>query len=275
VRKNIYTIIFTLGLALVNSQVFALGIFKPAIEDGPPLRSVNIHQIPNAIPKVEARSKYGNPPIYEVFGKRYQVMASSQDYRERGIASWYGTKFHSKRTSSGEPYDMFAMTAAHKSLPLPTYVQVKNLENGKTIIVKVNDRGPFKDNRIIDLSYVAARKIGMTQKGTAHVEVTAIDPVEWRLAQRLPTAETNSIASTTTQTLYMQVGSFGDKANAQALADRVKHYVQQKIHIKPIRKGLKRFYRVQIGPLASHAEFLKLDQAISHLGLGTPVTIIE
>jgi rare lipoprotein A len=132
--------------------------------------------IPDAVPKFEPRARSGNPPFYEVFGKRYYVMASSLGYIERGVASWYGPGFHAERTSVGEPYDMYGMTAAHKTLSLPTYVRVTNLQNNRSIVVRVNDRGPFVGNRIIDLSYTAAAKLDMLRKGTAFVEVRAIDP---------------------------------------------------------------------------------------------------
>lgn len=134
----------------------------------------DIKKIPDAVPIIEPKSKYGNPPSYVVFNKKYRVLASSDGYKEKGLASWYGTKFHGYRTSSGELYDMYKMTAAHKTLPLPTYVQVKNLANGKKVIVKINDRGPFHSNRILDLSYAAAVKLDILRTGTAKIEVTAI-----------------------------------------------------------------------------------------------------
>lgn len=125
-------------------------------------------------PKNEPLSRYGNPDSYAVAGRTYKVMKSSGGYKIRGTASWYGTKFHHKRTSSGDNYDMYAMTAAHKTLPLPTYVKVKNLANGREAIVKVNDRGPFHSDRVIDLSYAAAAKLGVFPKGTAPVEIEAL-----------------------------------------------------------------------------------------------------
>jgi len=128
------------------------------------------------LPQPETKSRYGNPETYVVFGERYHVLDTSDGYVERGIASWYGEPFHGRRTSSGETYDMYRLTAAHKSLPLPTYVQVTNLDNGLQIVVRVNDRGPFHEGRIIDLSYAAAKKIGMIGPGTARVEVRALDP---------------------------------------------------------------------------------------------------
>ncbi len=145
-------------------------------KDGPPPFHVDVSKIPNAVPKAEPLSRIGNKPYYTVFGKRYYVMRSRRNYVAVGIASWYGTLFHNRKTSNGERYDMLAMTAAHRNLPLPTYVQVTNLENGHRVIVKVNDRGPFAPNRIIDLSYAAARKLHMTGRGTALVEVRALNP---------------------------------------------------------------------------------------------------
>ena len=132
--------------------------------------------IPEVIPRIEPRARSGNPPFYDVFGKRYFVLSSSVGYRERGVASWYGPGFHKVRTSIGEPYDMYGMTAAHKTLPLPAYVRVTNLQNGRSVVVRVNDRGPFVGNRIIDLSYSAAAKLDMLRNGTAMVEVRTVDP---------------------------------------------------------------------------------------------------
>ena len=144
----------------------------PPAERPPPADSV-----PDMVPRVEPRSRNGNPPFYDVMGKRYFVLSSGVGYVERGVASWYGPGFHKVRTSTGEPYDMYAMTAAHKTLPLPAYVRVTNLQNGRSIVVRVNDRGPFVGNRIIDLSYTAASKLGMLRNGTAMVEVRTLEPV--------------------------------------------------------------------------------------------------
>jgi len=132
--------------------------------------------IPDAVPTEEPLSPYGNPEEYEVFGETYHVMESSSGYVSEGLASWYGEEFQGRRTSSGEPYDMYLMTAAHKTLPLPTYVEVTNLENGRRAVVRVNDRGPFHPDRVIDLSYVAARKLGIVGPGTARVRVRALEP---------------------------------------------------------------------------------------------------
>nr|VFJ58219.1 MAG: rare lipoprotein A [Candidatus Kentron sp. FM]VFJ62986.1 MAG: rare lipoprotein A [Candidatus Kentron sp. FM]VFK19661.1 MAG: rare lipoprotein A [Candidatus Kentron sp. FM] len=180
---------FSSSIAGKNSAQLAKAVFACCLmsllagcgflsdQDGPPLFSrLDPDNIPDAVPRSDPKSPYGNPPSYAVYGQRYYVMESSLGYVKRGIASWYGRKFHGRRTSSGETYDMFAMTAAHRSLPLPTYVRVINLENGRQAIVRVNDRGPFHPDRIIDLSYAAAVKLHIAQRGTARVEIRAIDP---------------------------------------------------------------------------------------------------
>ena len=152
----------------------------------------------------EPLSRYGNPESYVVYGKTYHTLSSSKGYKERGAASWYGTKFHGKRTSSGEPYDLYAMTAAHKTLPLPTYVEVTNLKNGRTVIVKVNDRGPFHDDRLIDLSYAAAAKLDILPYGTGEVEVRAIDPTKMALTAR--TADAAPLAETPDSAVLLPAG---------------------------------------------------------------------
>lgn len=142
--------------------------------------------LPDPVPRNEPKSRYGNHSPYVVFGKQYRVLASADGYREAGIASWYGAKFHGRPTSSGEPYDMYRLTAAHKSLPVPTYVRVTNLDNGKSSIVRVNDRGPFHERRIIDLSYAAAVKLGFEDRGTARVLVEVVDGSAERQVARTP-----------------------------------------------------------------------------------------
>ncbi|MFC1696487.1 septal ring lytic transglycosylase RlpA family protein, partial [Pseudomonadota bacterium] len=158
---------------------------QPQVEepvDGPSLTDLKASDVADAVPRNEPLARYGNHSPYEVFGKKYHVLPSSKGYHEKGTASWYGSKFHGRRTSSGEPYDMHLATAAHKSLPLPTYAEVTNLDNGKKVIVKINDRGPFKDDRLIDMSYGAALRLGMTGTGTARVDVRVIDVSGERLS---------------------------------------------------------------------------------------------
>lgn len=166
-----------IAAAIVLTACSSTPTSTPGQDSAPGHVPIDPWSVPEPVPKIEPRSRYGNPANYEVFGKRYRVLESADGYRERGLASWYGTKFHGRRTSSGEPYDMFAITAAHKTLPLPTYVQVRNLENGRSLIVRVNDRGPFHPGRIIDLSYTAAVRLGVYEKGSAKVEVVALTDV--------------------------------------------------------------------------------------------------
>ena len=181
-----------LGIFLVGALVLVLSAcsstprkphhsqHKPNFyRDGAPPEPVDLSRIPEPKPQFEPLARYGNHTPYSVLGRNYVLLGSRAGYLERGVASWYGTQFHGKLTSTREPYDMYAFTAAHKTLPLPTYARVTNLENQKSIIVRINDRGPFVGNRIIDLSYVAALKLGMHHKGTAEVEVATITPGEF------------------------------------------------------------------------------------------------
>lgn len=247
--------------------------------------------VPDAIPRVEARSRFGNPPFYEVFGKRYYVLSSNVGYIERGVASWYGPGFHKIRTSTGEPYDMYAMTAAHKTLPLPAYVRVTNLQNGRTVVVRVNDRGPFVDNRIIDLSYTAAAKLDMVRNGTAFVEVRSIDPsgIEPPLvAAAAPTTAPVTPAPTATSAvppppasaprasappanaraaLFVQAGAFGDPANAQRLAQKLRGGDYGNVFVRDDQIAGRRMYRVRIGPVPNVAEFDRVVAALQRDGV--------
>ena len=178
------TIVRALGLATPVGLTAALGLAGCLTTPAPPVSNNDNSPappaaappvVPDAAPRAEPRSRHGNPPFYTVFGKRYYVLSSSAAYVERGVASWYGPGFHKVRTSTGEQYDMYGMTAAHKTLPLPAQVRVTNLQNGRSVVVRVNDRGPFVGNRIIDLSYTAASRLDMLRNGTAMVEVRALD----------------------------------------------------------------------------------------------------
>jgi len=188
--------------------------------DSAPEQDVDVSRLSDAVPRHEPRSRYGNPASYVVRGKRYHVMASSRGYVERGIASWYGKKFHGHRTSSGETFDMYAMTAAHKTLPLPSYVSVTNLKNGRRVVVRVNDRGPFHPNRIIDLSYAAARKLGIAGHGTALVEVRALEPGRPAAQQATATPPAPRPAGAQYR-LFLQVGAFVSRHNAEQLQARL------------------------------------------------------
>lgn len=258
-------------------------------QDGPPEshQRINVADISDVVPKKEPLSRYGNPASYQVLGKRYYTLNSSKGYKERGIASWYGSKFHGKRTSSGDPYNMYAMTAAHKTLPLPTYVKVTNLRNNRQVILKVNDRGPFHENRIIDLSHTAATKLGVIGQGTGLVEVEAIDPDNWvqatksvkpsainkqPLNQQQKSMDTVAIDPVK---LYVQVGAFISVQNARQLQSSVNDKLQQHASISEIEKDGHNFYRVRIGPVASAAKADRLSDQLNQQGLGTPRIVIE
>ena len=242
------------------------------------------------IPKVEPRSKYGNPDSYVVFGKRYYVMDSSKGYVEDGIASWYGTKFHGRKTSSQETYDMYAMTAAHKSLPLPTYALVTNKQNGRSVVVRINDRGPFHDNRIIDLSYAAAIKLGIVARGTGLVEVRAIDPETMKIAVRgknsftvdkkkpgkqievIDTESLEEIEQSTQNTvekqvdIYVQVGAFRSRDNAVKLRAQFAGLDVGKVSVHGYSLHDQPIYKVRVGPLDTVEEADKTVEKISDLG---------
>jgi rare lipoprotein A len=242
--------------------------------------------VTDAIPRAEPASRYGNPRSYEVFGKRYQTLASSEGYQETGIASWYGTKFHGRATSSGEPYDMYAMTAAHKSLPIPTYVRVTDRRNGNSVVVRVNDRGPFHNGRIIDLSYAAATRLGIHKAGTAKVEVVALPPYQslngrgHRKAQPKPasagTSKPASIAvvrSVPAGNMYLQMGAFSDRTNAERMLRELDALVpgRVRVHIQPEGAAL---YRVRVGPLADR-ETETLQAQLANGGYPSSHVVIE
>lgn len=244
----------TVLLALALQACGTAPVVVEQQDRGPRPGSVDLSGVKDAVPQVEPRSRYGNPPSYVVNGKTYHVMASGRDFVERGVASWYGEKFHGRRTSSGETYDMYAMTAAHKSLPLPTYVEVRNLRNGIKVIVKVNDRGPFHDNRVIDLSYAAAAKLDILEAGTGLVEVRSIDPV--RYARNGGAPVDNRAASVDTSLpggpdagFYIQVGAYSRLDNALKMRERLGGVGDGMTDVSEAVINGGRVYRVRIGPL--------------------------
>lgn len=267
-------------LLIVSAALSACGGGK-LTRDGAPSGSARIPDLPDdAVPRPEPRSKYGNGPVYEVLGKRYSVMPSSTGYQERGVASWYGTKFHGNLTSSREPYDMYSMTAAHKTLPLPTYVRVRNLSNNKSVVVRVNDRGPFVHNRIIDLSYAAALKLDMIRDGTSLVEITAIDfgePGRDRPVRRSQPAVPAPMPATEPEPavsrLYAQVGAFGDRGNAER---RLQTLVDAGIrggfiHEESAASGM--LYRVRIGPVVDVLQYDLLVEELESIGIADPYLV--
>lgn len=244
-------------------------------QDTAPVQPIDVSAVKDAVPKTEAYSRYGNPSSYVVLGKRYQTLQTYQGYRERGIASWYGTKFHGHRTSSGEPYDMYAMSAAHKSLPLPTYARVTNLDNGKSVIVKINDRGPFHENRLIDLSYAAATRLEILAKGTGLVEVEAIDPRNFgQLAEKPPIAASQPKV-TKAPSLYLQLGAFADRSNAERLQARLSSSLPEPLHISETVSNQQAVYRVRIGPLASIESADQLTKILAAEGIKSPRVVVD
>lgn len=253
-------------------------------------------------PKVEPKARSGNMRSYVVHGKRYYTKASSQNHVERGLASWYGRKFHGRKTSSGERYDMHQMTAAHKTLPLPTYALVTNLDNGRRAVVRINDRGPFVHNRVIDLSYAAAKRLDMVQSGTARVEVRSIDPRDHggesplriasaEPAKRGPVQRSSDIgiaatpaaakAQASAAPVYLQLGAFDSRGNAEQLRDQVLAAVDAPVHVRTARSGFAAdslyaadaLYKVQVGPLDSERDADTLGRRLAALGIEKPMVV--
>ncbi len=290
-------------MALLVITLLIAGCGGSPMRDGPPPGSPRLGHIPDAVPKAEPRSRYGNPRSYVVHGKRYHTLPSSRGYVERGIASWYGRKFHGRRTSSGERFDMYAMTAAHKSLPLPTYVLVTNLENGRQAVVRVNDRGPFHANRLIDLSYAAARKLGIFGNGTGFVEVRAVGPgteplkVARAAAPRAPAPAVRAARSSEPEEappeqatnhvpalapapprpvrLYLQAGAFSERVNADRLTDRLRSVAGKLVYVSPIIVDGTALYRVRVGPIPDVVKADQLTNRIIAMGMEAPRIVIE
>ncbi len=268
----------------------------------PPPPSANV---PDAVPRAEPRSAHGNPPFYEVNGQRYVVLASADNYVERGVASWYGPDFHGHNTSSGERYDMYGMTAAHKTLPIPCYARITNLSNGRSIVVRINDRGPFVGNRIVDLSYSAATRLDIVRTGTAFVELRTIGPESANapvatpvittpvpappppaavVAPVAPTASAPPPAATLSVpeaqapaseeaepgpplvALYIQVGAFADEGNAQRLVRQLQGAGIAHVFSLSNADSGRPLRRVRIGPIASVEEFDRLSAQLATLG---------
>ncbi|MDJ0701117.1 MAG: septal ring lytic transglycosylase RlpA family protein [Woeseiaceae bacterium] len=274
---------------LLSAAAIALlpGCGSGSVRDGAPSGgSATIPTLPgDAVPRPEPKSRYGNGPVYEVFGKQYSVMDSSHGYRERGVASWYGKKFHGNLTSNRETYDMYQMTAAHKTLPLPTYVKVRNLRNNKSVVVRVNDRGPFVHNRIIDLSYSAALKLDMVQDGTSLVEVTAISFDEPAGPQPVratstppprPVAEPEPVRSEPRENVvYAQVGAFGSRDNAERRIAVLKRAGIYNAAIYEDLGGSTPLYRVRIGPIREVIAYDILVEELENIDIFDPYLITE
>jgi len=291
--------------------VLAASLLGACASNAPQVRSPSEAHSTPAEPSGGApaqRSDRGNPPFYDVLGKRYRVLESSDGYRARGVASWYGRDFHGLATSSGEPYNMHAMTAAHTTLPIPTWVEVTNLANGKSVVVKVNDRGPFVDDRLIDLSYAAAVQLDMVRNGTARVEVRALRgppdavpatavasaapvsggapaPSAAAVPAAPPTVGSGTDASASApvyappvavpggsgaaaEQMFVQVGAFADRANAERLVARLKVNGFGNAFVATEDGDRRALHRVRIGPVHDTQEFDGVRARLRSLGFG-------
>jgi rare lipoprotein A len=237
----------------------------PTTSDVPPPAAP---AVPSAPPQQPARR--GNPPFYDVLGQRYHVLSSGEGYHQRGVASWYWREFHGRSTASGEPYDMNALTAAHKTLPLPSYARVTNLRNGRSIVVRINDRGPFVRNRILDLSYAAAQALDIANEGTGIVDIETVVPDTGNdavaasaapadpVAAVLPDADAAHEPPLESRTLYVQVGAFGDPFNAERMHQRLAALGFDNVSVVPEVARDRPLYRVRLGPLADVASYDRL-----------------
>jgi rare lipoprotein A len=250
---------------------------KKSTQDAAP-RDKNVSRIKEPVPTDEQYSRGGNPKSYEVFGKRYYTLPTHIGYDEIGTASWYGTKFHGRKTSNGEVYDVYGMTAAHKSLPLPTFAEVTNLENGKSVIVRVNDRGPFVDSRLIDLSYAAAKKLGFHKKGIAKVKIRAIDARKGKTNRPPTQTPVVSLTNNDSKPVYLQLGAFKTPQNAQNLATRtISEIKSANIPVKVVAQTEKSewLYKVVVGPIADINNANQLKAKIHALKLAAATIITE
>ena len=254
------------------------GLYKPGVLDGGPAIPPDIAAIPEPVPRVEPLSRYGNRSPYTVLGRSYRVLATAEGYVERGIASWYGEKFHGRATSSLEPYDMYRFSAAHRSLPLPSYVRVTNLENGRSVVVRVNDRGPFHGDRLIDLSYVAAAKLDILTQGVAEVEVRALTPGEGPVLADAPTpvvpAPRPDPAMPDFGRTWLQVGAFRDRRNADDVQRRLLDAGVDRIELSRNQGEREPLWRVRVGPLAPDAVQRELERLL-RLGFDAVTPIRE
>ena len=287
------------------------GNYSPPHKDGAPWWDVDVSRIPDAIPMPHYGRVKASP--YTVFGKQYYPIQDARRYQAVGPASWYGTKFHGQATANGETYDLYGMTAAHKTLPLPSYVKVTNLENGKAVVLRVNDRGPFYSDRIIDLSFAAAKKLGYAESGTARVKVEGIDPHEWWAQQGQPvpmvlaapqqTAQVETTAqpqaveqyspppqqhaaavvpvqidakkndSVGASGLYLQVGAFANPDAAELLKAKLSETVSAPVFISSVVRNQQILHRVRLGPINSQGEAEQVRDSVRLANLGLPTLV--
>lgn len=253
------------------------GLYAPGVSDSAPGHALDLSGISEPVPRSEPASRYGNRSPYTVLGKTYRVMPDAKGYVERGTASWYGQKFHGRHTSSREIYDMCSFSAAHKTLPLPSFVRVTNLDNGRSAVVRVNDRGPFHAGRIIDLSYAAAVKLGVDRTGTANVEVRALTGGPASAADQAPLAPAlapvaAAVAAGVPQ--LVQVGAYGEREKARQIADQLQAAGLRDVEVDGVRVGLNMLWRVRIGPVPAEALQDVLER-VNALGFPSPRVFSE
>jgi rare lipoprotein A len=225
-------------------------------QDSAPLRPISQGEVFDAIPQADPILRFGNVSPYVIDGVTYNVLEDYRDYREQGTASWYGAKFSGHKTSNGELYDLYQPSAAHKTLPIPSYARVTNLDNGKSIVVRVNDRGPFHSDRIIDLSYAAAVKLGYMEQGTAQVEVEVMEVVG--VEDRRDPLYGNY--------RYLQLGAFGREASAQTLVEALKPLLTAEVFVSVVESDGTLLYRVRVGPVDDKSHLLAVQQQLQDSG---------
>jgi rare lipoprotein A len=289
----------SVALSLMLLSACGGGIFEKG--DSAPSNPPDVSGVPDAVPRVE-KTRPQNQKSYVVLGKRYYPMKSAFGYKEKGIASWYGKKFHGRQTATGERYDMYQMTAAHKTLPLPSYAEVVNLNNGRRIIVRVNDRGPFHAGRIIDLSYSAAKKLDIIGTGTGRVEVRAIDAASYNkqsstpvVAAKLePVASSKPVATlpagyhtheggdghshghdVASPALYLQVGTFSSIARAESFKSQLAAHIDETVFLMPLYRPEGALYRVRVGPLASVEASELMATKLKAMGVSESHAVVE
>lgn len=290
----------SLAVCLCVVLISACGSQVAVIKDSGPKQAVDVAHIPDAVPRHEPRTRAGNKSRYTVLGKTYTVLPHSRNFVETGIASWYGNKFHGRKTANGEIYSMYGMTAAHKNLPIPSYVRVTNLNNGRQVVVRVNDRGPFHDGRVIDLTYAAASKLGFVKQGTAPVRVETVGPGDQpgsaihtaaapALAQgaivdnpteglsqgarlKAPAPE-NSAGYQLPDNTFLQVGAFSARLSAENLRRRIDTLTELPVSlIQPQSDAL---YRVRVGPITNNLVLMNLRETLRQHQISSPHIVYD
>jgi peptidoglycan lytic transglycosylase len=248
-------------------------------QDRAPQGNFDVSGLANATPRYEAPRKAGNKSPYSVWGKSYRVLDSNSGYVQRGVASWYGEKFHGHKTSNGEVFNMYTMSAAHKNLRIPSYARVTNLDNGHSVVVRVNDRGPFHGDRLIDLSYAAAKKLGYLGTGTARVEVAAItvrpDGSMTLAGQPYGDKTASEPTAGAAKALFVQVGSFSQRDSAETLLDRVRQVVGSPMRLKEVVTTEGRFHRVQVGPFSDESQALAAQSQLENRGFEQSILLTD